>query len=116
MLKVVYIDDEPELLELFADDFASESVEVRTFSNAKAAIEDIAKDPPDLVFIDLQLPDANGEEIAKALDPGIPKVLMTGNLGYQENPSFIRILSKPAVFAEIKALIGQFAAAKKMRG
>lgn len=38
-LKVYYIDDEPDLLELFADLFSSKEIEIKTFADPLKAVE-----------------------------------------------------------------------------
>ena len=70
MLRVVIIDDEPlarlrirELLKSYRD------VEIiGEARNGKEAIETITNKEPDLVFLDVQMPDIDGFEILKALD------------------------------------------------
>ena len=38
-LKIYYLDDEPDLLEIFTDTFSSDSIKVTTFSDALPAID-----------------------------------------------------------------------------
>ena len=51
-LRVVYIDDEIMLSEIFQEMISCESISVKTFSDADKAIEDIRTNPPDIIFYD----------------------------------------------------------------
>ena len=108
-IKVVYIDDEPALCEIFKDNFESSDIEIKTFVHPTEALLDIAKVRPDLVFIDYRLPNTNGESVAKSIaieiDSTIPKVLVTGDLSIQPSGLFVQIFSKPFNFNEVEAFI-----------
>lgn len=104
-LKVYYLDDEPALLEIFTDTFASDSIEVTTFTDPVLAIKTIASHPPDLLFLDLRLPNTTGFAIAKQLDPKIPKALVTGDMSVQPESVFKAIFEKPMNTEKIEAFI-----------
>lgn len=107
-LKVYYLDDEIELLEIFKDMFESEDIEITLFSNPQTAIEAINSSPPDLLVLDYRLPNITGDQIAQTLDPKIPKVLITGDLSVQCVSHFHAIFEKPLVTSEIEAFLRQF--------
>jgi len=111
-IKVYYLDDEEALCENFADYFESEDVSVTTFVDPKLAIEAIKKCPPDLLFIDYRLQNTTGDEVAKALDPKIPKLLITGDITVKTECQFIRVFTKPYPEEEIANLIATFAIKK----
>jgi DNA-binding NtrC family response regulator len=106
-LKVYYLDDEADLCELFADYFSSDKVAVTTFVDTKIAIEAIKKNPPDIFFVDYRLPNTTGDEVAKALDPKIPKILVTGEFSIKTDYKFDLILSKPIDVALIAQVISK---------
>lgn len=112
-LNVVYVDDEAELLEFFAEDFQSEEVKVNTYSDPAEAIAAIQANPPDLLFLDYQLPGTTGDQIALSLDPAIPKVLVTGNLSIVPKAVFHRILQKPVRDNDVRSLLNTFAIDRK---
>ena len=104
-LKIVYLDDEPDLCVIFRDIFSSEEVIIETYTESLKAIQGIKMDPPDLIFLDYRLPNITGDEVAMMLDKDIPKVLITGDINIKTDYSFLRIISKPFKIDEINELI-----------
>lgn len=104
-LKIMYLDDEPGLCEMFVDNFASPNVLIETFTDPEAAIKAINDSKPDLVFLDYRLPDTTGFDVACRLDPGLPKVLLTGDLSVSVGMPFIKILHKPFDFEKMDEFI-----------
>ena len=111
-LKVLFLDDEPALCEIFADDFSSETIQVSTFTEPNLAIEHAKQHPPDLIFIDYRLPGTTGDEVAQLMAPGIPKYLITGDIRVKTNYAFAAVFTKPASPKEILAIFSQFMAGK----
>ena len=105
ILNVVYIDDEPELLEIFVDSFGSDEIKIKTFSIPSEGIEEILRSPPDLVILDYRLPNTNGDEIALTLGPTIPKVLISGELSPELKAPFLKVLTKPIKFEFIQSFL-----------
>jgi CheY-like chemotaxis protein len=95
MIKVYYVDDEPELCELFVDIFASSKVLVSTFTNPSEALEKILSNPPDLIFMDYRMPGMNGMELAQKSPVDIKKYLISGENNISVNNMFEAILKKP---------------------
>lgn len=104
-LKIVYLDDEPDLCEMFKDNFESPNISILTFSEASLAINEIKENTPDLIFLDHRLPGSSGEEVAKQLDPQIPKFLITGDIETMHSSQFIKVFHKPYNFEEIESLL-----------
>lgn len=107
-LKIVYLDDEPGLCEMFVDNFASQDVTVDTFTNPEAAVKAINESPPDLVFLDYRLPGTTGDEVAGCLSTFIPKVLITGDLTVISALSFVKVFHKPFDFTEMELFIQSY--------
>jgi DNA-binding response OmpR family regulator len=114
LLKIVYLDDEPALCEMFVDNFASPIVSIQTFTDPEAAIKAINESEPDLVFLDYRLPETTGQDVANRLNPDIPKVLLTGDLSVNAGSCFIKIFHKPFDFAEVEAFIQSYLGRKKV--
>nr|HPO49455.1 response regulator [Spirochaetota bacterium] len=78
---VSIVDDDFHILEFMATVLsAQESYEVHTYENGKIFIEDIEKNPPDLVFLDLMMPEMNGFQVLKYITDkklDIPVVVVT---------------------------------------
>ena len=105
MIKVYYVDDEPELCELFVDIFASSEVSVSTFNNPSEALQEILSNPPDLLFMDYRMPRMNGIELAQNSPAHLKKYLITGENNTSENIMFEAILKKPLDVQLIRKII-----------
>ncbi len=77
-LRVLIVDDEPLARERLRDLLArEEDVEiVGECADGKAAIETIDAERPDLVFLDVQMPELDGFDVLEAIEPGaMPTVI-----------------------------------------
>lgn len=113
MLKVYYLDDEPDLLEIFQDTFSDENIQISTFTDPAEALKAIQTAPPDLLFIDYRLPNTTGETFARKIDPSIPKALITGDLSTKAGEMFQALFSKPFRRAQIETFIRGYLNSKK---
>jgi two-component system LytT family response regulator len=107
-LKVVYIDDEAALCENFKDLHSTDEVVIETFTNPDIAIEQIRKNPPDVVFMDYRLPGTTGEQVATALNISQPIVLITGELEVKTSYPFYSIIQKSVDYDEVANAIEAF--------
>lgn len=112
-LKVVYLDDEPDLLSNFQALFHSEDVEVTVFSNPEEALREIPKINPDLVVCDYRLPNTTGDEVALQLPEHLHKVLLTGELDVEVKANFRQIFRKPLKSAVFDAYLNEIMSQKK---
>jgi two-component system KDP operon response regulator KdpE len=64
---VLVIDDEPQILRALRINLRVRQYEVHTAGSATEALESAAKHPPDLVILDLGLPDLDGVEVIHGL-------------------------------------------------
>lgn len=70
MYKILIVDDEINIRELLyqsLEDLEEENVQIKMASNGKEALDIIYKDPPDLIYLDIMLPEINGYDICKQL-------------------------------------------------
>jgi two-component system KDP operon response regulator KdpE len=67
MTRVLVIDDEPQILRALRINLRVRHYEVDIAANAKQALELAARHPPDLVILDLGLPDLDGVEVIGGL-------------------------------------------------
>lgn len=107
-LKIYYLDDESDLLEIFAETFTCTEVTVSTFSNPDQALQAIKEFPPDIVFLDYRLPNTTGDKIALQIDPRIPKALITGDLSADLKAKFDAVFIKPISQEKIELFIQSF--------
>jgi len=79
---VAVVDDEPDILELVSLHLSKAGFAVRTFKDAGGFQRSLASSVPDLVILDLMLPDADGIDICKDLKQDsrtthVPVVMLT---------------------------------------
>lgn len=80
--KILVVDDEPDALELISFNLKSAGFDVLTAADGEAAIRLARTHVPDLLLLDLMLPEVDGLEVCKILrrDPatsGLPVVMVT---------------------------------------
>lgn len=83
-MKTVYIcDDNQWVLDTVVDLLSNLELNILTFANGKLALEQIAKNSPDLVITDINMPEMTGLELLRFLENNkfeIPVVMLTGSL------------------------------------
>ncbi len=80
--KVLVVDDEPQVLDLMEDILTSEGLEVITADGGEKAIEMATSEEPDLIVLDLMMPETSGFEVVDRLKKNfktrnIPIVIFT---------------------------------------
>ena len=65
--QILIVDDEPSLLATMAPLLRSRGYDVLTAMSGRAALEAVERDRPDLVVLDLGLPDIDGIEVCRAI-------------------------------------------------
>ncbi len=82
MPTLLVIDDEPAIRHAFQKAFRADDVAVRTATTAADGLAAVARDRPDVVVLDIHLPDATGLDTfrrVRAIDARIPVILVTGH-------------------------------------
>ncbi|PZG08498.1 response regulator transcription factor [Nonomuraea aridisoli] len=74
---VLVVDDEPNIRELLTDALRVSGFRVRTAASGTQALRHVGRDRPDLIVLDVMLPDLDGFAVAQRLRPdgGGPPVL-----------------------------------------
>jgi len=80
--KILIVEDEESLLKLESILLISKGFDVKGVPNGRAALEAVAEDKPDLVLLDIMLPEIDGFEVCRQLksDPAtrhIPVIMLT---------------------------------------
>jgi excisionase family DNA binding protein len=89
---VLVVDDDPVLQDLFQTFLKKIGFSRVVVGTAKDAIKSLRKQKLDLLFLDLQLPDAPGDQVyqtAKQIDPDLNVIVITG---YPDSEILDRIL------------------------
>src|SRR6478736_2100798 len=114
MIRAVIIEDEKnsrELMEWHLNKSCPEVKVVASFSSSVEAMEQIHKIAPQLVFLDIQMPEINGFEFLEKINPIDFEVIFT--TAYNEYAvkafkySAIDYLLKPIDAVELRAAIGK---------
>jgi DNA-binding response OmpR family regulator len=107
-LDVLYLDDEPDLCMIFSDEFTSDEIQIRTFTDPEMAITDAKRIPPQIIFLDYRLPATTGDQVAQAMPPGIPIYLVTGDITVKTSFSFEAVFDKPFNADEIRRVLNSW--------
>jgi two-component system phosphate regulon response regulator PhoB len=82
MERVLIVDDDADIQRLVAYNFTKAGFQVTTAGSGRKALESIQKQPPDLIILDLMLPDIDGIEVCRSLrqlehTSSIPIIMLT---------------------------------------
>jgi len=74
--KVLVVDDDPEIVTFLSTLLELEGIESSVATSAAAALEQLQQGPPDLVLLDIAMPDRDGIDLCKELksDPRTAEV------------------------------------------
>src|SRR6266478_1062545 len=67
MERVLIVDDDPDIQKLVSYNLGQAGFEVTTAGTGRNALEAVQKHPPDLIILDLMLPDVDGMEVCRTL-------------------------------------------------
>jgi two-component system KDP operon response regulator KdpE len=83
MARVLIVDDEPQLLRALSIDLRGRHYEVDTATTGSTALAAAARKQPDLVILDLGLPDFGGTEVICGLRgwTNVPIIVLSGRTG-----------------------------------
>jgi CheY-like chemotaxis protein len=106
-LRVLIIDDEPSIRRLVSIVLEDEGYAPLAVASAPEGLAHIASSPPDLVLLDLMMPEMDGEEALRCLRllPGgseIPVVIMSAAVTLAHSIAGVQgVLDKPFDLAEL---------------
>lgn len=94
--KIAIVEDDQVIAQMYRMKFESEGFEVQIAENGKLGVELAEQMKPDMILLDLKMPEMSGEEALKAIrasDWGkkIPVIILT-NLGEEEAPKSLQTL------------------------
>lgn len=80
MSRVLVVDDEPQIVRALAINLRARGYEVHAAASGAQALQVAAAHPPDLVILDLGLPDMDGSEVIAGLRgwTSVPILVLSG--------------------------------------
>jgi two-component system, OmpR family, response regulator len=65
--RLLVVEDDPAIADLLADALSFAGFEVRTAATAADALREVAASPPDLIVLDIMLPDSDGFDVLRRI-------------------------------------------------
>lgn len=90
--RILLVDDIRENLNLMRAVFEAEGFQVSEADNGRAALAQVAADPPEVALIDLKMPGMNGIEILRELRASAPEVQVIMITAYAEVSSAVEAM------------------------
>jgi len=109
---ILVVDDEPTLLETLAYNLTEDGYRVVTAADGREALERFRAERPDLVVLDLMLPELSGTEVCRIIrrESGVPILMLTARSGEVDKVVGLEIgaddyVTKPFSLRELQARI-----------
>jgi DNA-binding response OmpR family regulator len=101
MAKIAIIEDDQAISQMYRFKFEAEGYDVQTAENGKLGLELIQNMKPDIILLDLMMPEMTGDELLakmRATSWGKDiKVIILTNMGEQEIPEGVKKLNVSGV-------------------
>jgi DNA-binding response OmpR family regulator len=112
---IMIVDDNPANLKLLEDVLRQRGYEVRSFPRGRLALAGADQEPPDLILLDVNMPEMNGYEVCEQLKSserlsGIPVIFLSALNAIEDKVKGFRsgavdYISKPFQFEEVQARV-----------
>jgi len=112
---IMAVDDNPANLKLLEDMLRAHGYEVRSFPRGRLALAVIDREPPDLILLDIDMPEMSGYEVCEQLKSnhrhsGIPVIFLSALYSIGDKVRGFRsggvdYISKPFQFEEVQARV-----------
>ena len=109
------VDDNPANLRLLEDMLRQQGCEVRSFPRGRLALAAATRNPPDLILLDINMPEMNGYEVCECLKSSekvssIPVIFLSALNEIQDKlkafqSGGVDYISKPFQFEEVRARV-----------
>ncbi len=109
--QVLVVDDEPSIVDAVATALRYEGFDVREATTGRAALAAAQEDPPDLMVLDIMLPDLDGLEVTRRMRASgirVPVLFLTARDSVEDKVTGLTVggddyVTKPFSLAEIVA-------------
>ena len=112
---IMIVDDNPANLKLLEDMLSSQGHEVRSFPRGRLALAEALRNPPDLILLDINMPEMNGYEVCERLKTSaeaahVPVIFLSALNDTQDKVKAFQsggvdYISKPFEFEEVQARV-----------
>jgi len=113
--RIMVVDDNPANLKLLEDMLRKYGYDVRSFPRGRLALEAAGLEPPDLILLDINMPEMSGYEVCERLKAskrlsGIPVIFLSALKDTEDKVKGFRsggvdYISKPFQFEEVQARV-----------
>lgn len=109
-MKILIVDDDQNILRLYKEELEEDGYLVVTASNGKEAMEQFEKEAPDLVTLDILLPDVDGIKLLRQMKEKRPRLPVIMSTAYDYRDDFAvwaseAYIVKSADLSELKSTI-----------
>jgi DNA-binding response OmpR family regulator len=109
-MKILVVDDDLHIQRLYKEEFEDDGYEVVVASNGREALEMFEKEDPDIVTLDILLPDMDGIHILRQIKEKNPKIPVIMSTAYDYRDDFAvwaseAYIVKSSDLEELKAMI-----------
>jgi len=109
-MKILIVDDDQNILRLYKEELEEEGYTIVTASNGQEAMEQFDKEDPDLVTLDILLPDVDGIKLLRQMKEKRPRMPVIMSTAYDYRDDFAvwaseAYIVKSADLSELKATI-----------
>ncbi|HEY5023770.1 MAG TPA: response regulator transcription factor [Acidimicrobiales bacterium] len=110
---ILVVDDEPSIVDAVATSLRYEGFSVDEAANGRLALSSAQKNPPDLIVLDIMLPDLDGLEVTRRLRADglrVPVLFLTARGAVEDKIAGLTVggddyVTKPFALAEIMARV-----------
>jgi len=99
--KIAIIEDDQTISQMYRFKFEAEGYKVESADNGKTGLELLEKSKPDIVLLDLMMPELTGDKVLEKMRKTVwgkdMKVIVLTNMGEQEIPDNVRSLGVSAI-------------------
>ena len=81
--RVLIVDDDPQIVDLLSATLRFAGLEIVTATNGEAALEAAAEAKPDVIVLDVMLPDLDGFEIVRQLRSSGTTTRRSGQISFE---------------------------------
>jgi DNA-binding response OmpR family regulator len=109
-MKILIVDDDQNILRLYKEELEEDGYIIVTASNGQEALERFEKEDPDLVTLDILLPDVDGIKLLRQMKEKKPRLPIIMSTAYDYRDDFAvwaseAYIVKSSDLTELKATI-----------